>query len=101
MCQAIARRARSHILGERSKVSGIDSRKRKSGRGQPQSKTLAREIGRPECPPGFGLRLPSAAFSRNYLAPAKGNEDDTLMRRAVAGIDKTTYTLTLVTWPKL
>jgi len=33
-----------------------------SGRGLPQSKTLARIMERRRFPPGFGLRQPSAAF---------------------------------------
>jgi hypothetical protein len=34
-----------------------------SGAGAPHSKTLPRSPGRVECPPGFGVRQPSAAFS--------------------------------------
>src|SRR5438552_4670101 len=64
-----SQRAEARSQGVRSKVPGIDGRKRESGRGQPQSKTLSRGIGRPEYPPGFELRLPSAAFSRIVPAP--------------------------------
>src|SRR5437867_2553567 len=62
-------RSEARSQGVRSKVPGIDGRKRKSGRGQPQSKTWRIFRAANSSRQRLGLRLPSAAFSRIVPAP--------------------------------